>query len=214
MLKELRQYFRIKKYNNVKVKDAKINKNTIFEGNNSIEKRSFISDCYLGEYSYVGEDCKLRNVKIGRYCSLGNNIKVIFGNHPTNFVGTHPIFYEENDNFNPAKKVQNTKWDVVIENDVWIGDNVSIFPGVTIKNGAIIGTNALVTKDVEEFSIVVGVPAKIIKYRFDKETVNEIKETKWWLKSKDELKVYKKYFHLPKEFVKNLNKNLLQNKRG
>lgn len=77
-----------------------------------------------------------------------------------------------------------------------------LFPGVTIKHGAIIGTNALVIKDVEEFSIVAGVPAKLIRYRFDKKTCEDIKQTKWWTLKKEELKKYEKYFHIPKEFIK------------
>jgi len=69
---------------------------------------------------------------------------------------------------------------VIIENDVWIGANSVIMPGVKVGNGAIIGANAVVTKDVPDYAIVGGVPAKIIKYRFDEKTISSLLELKWW----------------------------------
>lgn len=205
MLRKLKQYFRLKKLKIVLEKKVIINKNVIFEGNNKIGKRSYISNCYFGKYSYIGEDCKLRNIRIGRYCSLGENVKGILGMHPIDFIGTHPIFYEDNDKFNCTKKAK--KWEIIIEDDVWIGDNVSILSGVRIGHGAIIGANALVTKDVDEFSIVAGNPAKVIKYRFTKELCKAIKKIEWWMLDSSELKKYKKYFHNPEVFIQKIKEN-------
>lgn len=202
MINKIKQYFRLKKYKNIEAKNTRINKNTIFEGENKIGQRSYISNSYFGKYSYVGEDCKLRNVKIGKYCSIGNNIKIIFGDHPLHLVGMHPFFYEGL-NIKKLKKLD-SNYDVVIEHDVWIGDNVSIFPGVTIGTGSVIGANALVIEDVEPYSVVVGVPAKIKKYRFDKEVIKQIIETEWWTLDKDELEKYRSIFDNPSLFSKKL----------
>ncbi|MGL5982215.1 MAG: CatB-related O-acetyltransferase, partial [Cetobacterium sp.] len=123
---------------------------------------------------------------IGRYCSLGNEIKIIVGNHPTNYVSTHPFCYSsafEKEGllfsniikFDYVSIVEKGK-DIEIGNDVWIGDNVIILGGVKIGNGAVIGAGALVTKDVIPYSIVVGVPARVIKMRFEKKHIEMLEE--------------------------------------
>lgn len=166
-----------------------------FEGANRIASHAVLSHVQLGFATYVGEETKLvGGVKIGRYCSIGPNVHIISGKHPSNtFVSTHPCF------FSTAKQagftfVQKDKYkehsfadeqnglSVIIGNDVWIGDGVQIMEGVSIADGTIVGAGAVVTKNTEPFSIVVGIPATIIKYRFDRECVNVLNEFKWWNK--------------------------------
>lgn len=102
-------------------------------------------------------------VIIGNYCSLGKNTSFLLGGgHQYNKISTFPLL---NKIYGVEESVD--KGDIVIEDDVWIGMNVTIMSGVTISRGAVVGTNSLVTKDVPPYAIVGGVPAKIIKYRFN-----------------------------------------------
>lgn len=119
-------------------------------------------------------------VTIGRYCSFGRNVKVITNNHPYKLLSTHPYFYEAGFGF--IKKNMISESVTVIENDVWIGESAIILPGCKrIGNGAIIGAGAVVTKDVPDYAIVGGNPAKVIKFRFSEEKIKQLLNEEWWL---------------------------------
>lgn len=122
---------------------------------------------------------------IGKFCSIACGAKFIFNcaNHSLKSLSTYtfPLFFEEWDL--PKSEVVSAwdnKGDIVIGNDVWIGYDAVIMAGVTIGDGAIIGTRVVVTKDVEPYSIVGGVPAKEIRKRFTPDIVNELLRLKWW----------------------------------
>lgn len=160
-------------------------------GNNIIYSQCQIYDVELGKYSYIGGKSKITKCKIGNYVSIGEGLRIIAGVHPTTMVSTHPIFYSTTNEidssfvhqqkFNEYKYSDDDgKWFVEIGNDVWIGENVSILSGVKIGHGAIVGTGAVVTKDVPPYAIVVGIPAKLIKYRFDDNTISKLLECSWW----------------------------------
>lgn len=122
---------------------------------------------------------------IGKFCSIGCGARFLFNsaNHTMKSLSTYPfpLFFEE---WNLNRKDVTDSWDnrgdIVIGNDVWIGYEAVIMAGVTIGNGAIIGTRAVVTKDVPPYTIVGGVPAKIIKKRFTEETISTLQKIKWW----------------------------------
>ncbi len=122
---------------------------------------------------------------IGKFCSIACGAKFIFNsaNHTLNSLSTYPfpIFFEE---WNLDKKDIRSAWDnkgdIVIGNDVWIGYEAVILSGVNIGDGAIIGTRAVVTKDVPPYTIVGGIPAKEIKKRFNEDTINKLQEIQWW----------------------------------
>ncbi|HNW82989.1 MAG TPA: CatB-related O-acetyltransferase [bacterium] len=122
---------------------------------------------------------------IGKFCSIACGAKFIFtsANHTLNSLSTYPfpIFFEE---WNLDKKNVATAWDnkgdIVIGNDVWIGYEAVVLSGVHIGDGAIIGTRAVVTKDIPPYAIVGGVPAKEIRKRFDEETISKLKQIEWW----------------------------------
>ena len=169
--------------------DAYFNKQTIFEGNNVIHSRAVVSNSILGRNTYVGRDSFVPNCKIGRFCSIASDVKVVSGNHPTMvFVSTCPSFYSTA-NQNGQSFVKHTKfnesvtvdgYDVVIGNDVWIGSQVGIKGGVCIGDGAVIAMGAIVTKDVPPYAIVGGVPAKVIRYRFSEEHIESLLKIRWW----------------------------------
>lgn len=147
----------------------------------------------IGEYSYLSHRVTITNQKettIGKYCSIGRDVYIGTGMHPINRLSTHCFTYTEyapsqyGDLLTPIDKIvdwsQGGNKPVIIGNDVWIGARAIILDGITIGDGAIIGANAVVTKDVPPYAIVGGVPAKIIKYRFSDEIINELLQLKWW----------------------------------
>jgi len=127
----------------------------------------------IGNYCYIGRYCYLTRVKIGNYCSIANNVSIGQGEHDLTKISTNSIFYDN-------AFTELTKGDCEIGNDVWIGVDSIIKRGIKIGNGAVIGANSVVTKDVPPYTIVVGSPAKIIRYRFDESKIKLIEDSKWW----------------------------------
>ena len=122
---------------------------------------------------------------IGKFCSIACGAKFIFNsaNHTLSLISTYPfpIFFEEwGLNIKDVAAAWDNKGDIIIGNDVWIGYEAVITAGVTVGDGAIIGTRAVVTKDVPPYTIVGGVPAKPIRKRFDNETLDELLKIRWW----------------------------------
>lgn len=122
---------------------------------------------------------------IGKFCSIACGAKFLFNsaNHNMNSLSTYPfpLFFEEWDlEMENVTDSWNNKGDIVIGNDVWIGYEAIIMAGVTIGNGAIIGTRAVITKDVPPYTIVGGVPAKVIRKRFSDNIISKLLEIKWW----------------------------------
>jgi virginiamycin A acetyltransferase len=143
--------------------------------NTSIMRGTLVSgDCNIGEFSYIGYNCSITKCTIGRYCSIANNVSIGVGEHDTSKISTCSLFYKD-----AFKEL--TKKDIILGNDVWIGTNSVIRRGVKIGDGAIIGANSFVNKDVPDFAIVAGCPATIIRMRFPQETIDKIKKTKWWV---------------------------------
>jgi acetyltransferase-like isoleucine patch superfamily enzyme len=177
-------------------KNAVVDMHSQFEGSNLVSHRTYLKEVSLGFASYVGNDSRLIKTKIGKYSCIGPFVSIIIGQHPTKgFVSVHPVFYStkkqvgftfvDHDRFEEIKHADNNGHYVIIGNDVWIGAGARIMGGVTIGDGAIIGAGALVTKDVLPYSIVVGIPAKIIRYRFSQERINKLEEIAWWNKPKE-----------------------------
>ena len=191
ILKKL--YFKIKFPTLNLGKNVNIGTNSFFEGENKIFSNTFFSG-FLGFGSYIGENSNISG-KIGRYCSIANNVSVIKGRHPTKkIVSTHPVFFSNKKvTLKPFLKENifdehiyadsNNRYSVIIGNDVWVGYGASILEGVKIGDGAIIAAHALVTKDVDPYCIVGGVPAKVIKKRFTDKQINILLGNKWWDKS-------------------------------
>lgn len=138
----------------------------------------------IGKYTYINKFCLIdRNTaSIGSFCSIAYGAKIGLGNHPTDWVSSHPFAYDKKYGFikqNRGFQEQITE-SCIIGNDVWIGANAIVLAGVKVGDGAIIGANSLVNKDIEPYSIVAGSPAKHIRYRFDEQIIAKLLKTKWW----------------------------------
>ncbi len=161
-----------------------------FEGHNSVGNNTYLSGTKFGYGSFVGFGCEFSNCKIGRYCSLGSNIRVISATHPVNgFISTHPAFFSDSYWFHYVKEskfkehlTNEDGYECTIGNDVWIGDNVLILGGCKIGDGAIIGMGSIVLHDVPPYTIVAGIPAKEIRKRFSGETIESLQRIEWWNK--------------------------------
>lgn len=190
--------------------------NTELSGRNYIGKNVELNHVNVGFASYVNNGGMLTNTAIGAYTSIGPGVKSVIGHHPiSENISTHPAIYSADGamGFTYANETtfEETTWidksreiQISIGNDVWIGSDVSIMEGVTIKDGAVVATGSIVTKDVEPYSVVAGVPAKEIKKRFSKEMIEKLLELKWWDKGEDWIKENQKYFADPETFFDNI----------
>lgn len=157
----------------------------------------FLHHIELGDYSYISKNASINKCIIGRFCSIGPNFCCGLGIHPTNGISTSPMFYssakQNGITLCDENKVEESK-ETRIGNDVFIGANVTVLDGVSIGDGAVIGAGAVVTKDIPPYAIVGGVPAKIIRYRFNDTTISKLQEKQWWDKDEKELERVEHFF--------------------
>lgn len=147
------------------------------------------------------------HVRLGNYCSIAPGVQRLVGNHPLDEISTHPIFHSKE--FGLCEETRYTYNTLMIGNDVWIGVNAIILSGChNIGNGAVIGAGAVVTKDIPPYAIVAGVPAKVIRYRFDQETINEIERTKWFERKPDELRQFCRFADDVPRFINEFNTSM------
>lgn len=149
--------------------------------------RAAMANCQVGRYTSIGYDGRYTNCQIGAFCSFGPQVLAGLGRHPTEFVSTSPAFYSPNNSGCRISFVDRPLFEenlpIVIGSDVWLGARVIILDGVKIGDGAIIAAGAVVTKDVEPYAIVGGIPAKLIRMRFDAETISRLLFSRWWDRS-------------------------------
>ncbi|MDA9347790.1 hypothetical protein N9Q87_00710 [Porticoccaceae bacterium] len=146
----------------------------------------------IGKFSYISERSVVSNSTIGCFCSIASNARIGVGKHPTDRMSSHPVFY------NKLGRSDNNFYEeyerVVIGSDVWIGVNVIVLDGVNIGHGAVIGAGAVVTKDVPNYAISVGVPAKVKDYRFSSDKIDWLISSEWWDKSLSEIRAINNNF--------------------
>lgn len=183
--------------------------NTRFGKYNWLTHDVIIQNSTLGDFTYVSNNSVILEAEIGKFCSIGPNVRIAPGKHPTHkIVSTHPAIYSNPsyclknfsiiDRHNPNRKVK-------IGNDVWICANVVVADGVTVGDGAIIAANSVVTKDVQPYSIVSGVPASHVRFRFEKDEIDFLMKSKWWEKDLLWLETNASYLWDIEDYVKLIN---------
>ena len=127
---------------------------------------------------YAGSEAK---VIIGKFCSISKNVRIITGGiHPTNWISTYPFRRKFNLPSQEEDGMPSTKGDVIIGNDLWLGTGSTILSGVRIGNGSIVAAGSVVSKNVPDYALIGGVPARIIRYRFTEEQIFALLKIQWW----------------------------------
>ena len=140
-------------------------------------------DVKVGCYSYISAQAAMSMVTVGRFCSIGPYLICGHGDHPTDFASTSPVFFSREKQCGASfadKNLFEERRPIQIGNDVWIGARVFVRDGVKIGNGAIIAAGAVVVKDVPDYAIIGGIPAKLIRYRFSEGIIAELLKLRWW----------------------------------
>lgn len=185
------------------------------QGHSSVYLKNVVNDPFIevGEYTtyddfvndprdfqrnnvlYHYPECNADRLVIGKFCSIACGAKFLFNaaNHTLGSLSTYcfPVFFEEwglPSDCSSVSEAWDNKGDIIIGNDVWIGYEAVILAGVTVGDGAVIGSRAVVTKDIPPYTIVGGVPARPIRKRFDDGTIAELERLRWWDRDEDVIK--------------------------
>lgn len=182
-----------------------------FTNNSVISQTARISiPCQLkytkvGPFSYIAAGAKISYTRIGKFCSIGPDLRCGWGVHPLDGISSHPMFYSTmRQNGMTLSQRNKTVERVPIEigNDVFIGMNVTILDGVTIGDGAVVGAGCVVSKDVPPYAVVVGCPMRILRYRFPEETVAALLKIRWWDWPDDKLREVEEMFSDVEGFIR------------
>ena len=164
----------------------RIAKNAVCESYSNMPRERILS---FGAYSYCRTDRIHSDFRLGRYCSVATDVALSDKEHPLNRISTHPFTTHRHmvdfakTEFNSditTKEFCQLRPAPIIGNDVWIGTGALLKRGITIGDGAVVGARSVVTKDVPPYAIVGGVPARIIRFRFDQKTIERLLKVQWW----------------------------------
>jgi acetyltransferase-like isoleucine patch superfamily enzyme len=189
---------------------AAIDPGSVFGKYNVVFANVMITDSSFGDHTFIQKNSAVNCASVGKFCSIAAGVSIGLGQHPASYISTHPAFYSSSqpiaktfsakDNFVPLRRT-------VVGHDVWIGQNAMVMDGVTVATGAIVAAGAVVTKNVPEYSIVAGVPAKVIRYRFDENVRDGIIKTRWWDQDEQWLEANCGMFLEPEKFLASFPEN-------
>ena len=146
-----------------------------------INRRNMIVESQIGNFTYTGANTVIKKARIGKFCSISWNVSITGNKHDYHAISSHPFPRLTSFGFvDESEKQALDSESVQIGNDVWIGMNVCILPGVKVGSGSIIGAGGVVTRDVPPYAIVVGNPAKVLKYRFSEKIITQLLDLQWW----------------------------------
>lgn len=176
-----------------------------------------LNNVQVGKYSRIGVNCQVTNATIGNFTAIGKDTVITVGQHPTDYLTSHSIFYKKgnwgwHDDWIAPIDFKSDKR-VTIGNDVWIGRQCIILDGVNIGDGAIVATGAVVTKDVPPFAIVGGVPAKVIKYKFPQDVIDRLEEIQWWNLPDEKITEVVDLFHIKNPSLEDINRYFPEKKQ-
>lgn len=163
------------------IRNYSLSTKTILGEKTKIRNRNEIGRIALGDYSYIsGPRSYIEEAQIGKYCSIARQVVIGVSGHNYNWVTTSPIISSKEYGFISKDQQVPQKESPIIGNDVWIGMNSIIMRGVKVGDGAVVAAGSVVTQDVEPFSIVGGVPAKHLRFRFSEENIKALLDIEWW----------------------------------
>lgn len=166
-MSKIKKIFQCLKYRRVILGD-------VGKGNRFRPKVYLTSAAGIGNHNFLADRVMIGNAVVGNYCSFGPDVKIGQSQHSIDYITTCQKISKNNINFSMLTDKAE------IGNDVWLGANVVVMQGVKIGNGAVVGANAVVTKDIPPYAIAVGIPAKVIKYRFEEDDIKAIQASCWW----------------------------------
>lgn len=206
MLKSIAKYFIYRRrYPGVKFgKNVSLGGKVSFSWGCSVLSDTFIANSTLGCCCYVGGGSRLSNVAMGSFCSIAEGVLVGLGRHPTSMVSSYPGFYSAKASGSVFMGVEHPFSEhkqIKIGSDVWIGTRALICDGVSIGSGAVVGAGAVVTKDVEPYAIVGGVPSSLLRYRFEENIRAALLESAWWELPEKRLRKLANNFDNPENFL-------------
>lgn len=162
----------------------------------------------LGKYSYIGNNSFVIDTDIGNFTSISTDCYIGGTSHPMDWVSTSPVFHKWENIM--KKNFARHEFEIfkrtTIGNDVWIGNRVMIKAGVRIADGAVVGMGSIVTKDIGPYEIWAGNPARLIRKRFNDETINKLMKIEWWKWDDQHIEKYAQYFTSPKNLIRSLEK--------
>lgn len=181
-------------------------KNVQFGQYNEVGPYNYFENVVFGDYSYTGQFCFIQNAVIGKFSNIAAMVRIGPTDHPYERPSLHHFTYRRkmfgfHTKDDQAFFEQRKSRKVWIGHDTWIGHGAIIRPEVKIGDGAVIGSGAVVTKDIPPYAIAVGVPAKVIKYRFPREIIDQLHGIEWWNWSYEKMKEHLDDFHL-EQFIK------------
>lgn len=164
---------------------------------------SQVNSTQVGKYSYIGNNCFTNHVKIGAFCSIADNCFIGGAAHPIDFVSTSPVFCKGANIM--GKNFAQKEFEVIkateIGNDVWLGAGTTVLAGRKIGNGVVVGAGSVVTKDIGDYEIWAGNPAKFIRKRFDEDIEKELSALDWWNWDDEKISRLAQFSDDPEKFI-------------